>query len=306
MASTLIAAPVSVAKAFSPGHITGFFEIPANTDQNYLHRGSKGAGFCLDRGISTEVHVYESARTAYEISINDVRTVDAEVSRWVVDKYLKLADRPYFVTVDHDVGIPVGYGLGSSGAAALSLSYALNEAFKTGFSKAQAAQIAHHVEISCGTGLGTVIAEFAGGFELRTHAGAPGIGNIVKLDLHDYKAIVLCLAPISTKSFLNSRMDEINGLGGVMLRKLSTTKNIGDFMSMSAEFAESLGLTGGICREPINSLRSRGFEASVALFGHTVFTLVPRSEAREARDSLRGFGGTLLVCGIASDGAKVL
>lgn len=306
MASTLIAAPVSVAKAFSPGHITGFFEIPANTDQNYLHRGSKGAGFCLDRGISTEVHVYESARTAYEISINDVRTVDAEVSRWVVDKYLKLADRPYFVTVDHDVGIPVGYGLGSSGAAALSLSYALNEAFKTGFSKAQAAQIAHHVEISCGTGLGTVIAEFAGGFELRTHAGAPGIGNIVKLDLHDYKAIVLCLAPISTKSFLDSRMDEINGLGGVMLRKLSTTKNIGDFMSMSAEFAESLGLTGGICREPINSLRSRGFEASVALFGHTVFTLVPRSEAREARDSLRGFGGTLLVCGIASDGAKVL
>ncbi|MGI0014577.1 MAG: pantoate kinase, partial [Nitrososphaera sp.] len=240
MASTLIAAPVSVAKAFSPGHITGFFEIPANTDQNYLHRGSKGAGFCLDRGISTEVHVYESTRKAYEISINDVRTVDAEVSRWVVDKYLKLADRPYFVTVDHDVGIPVGYGLGSSGAAALSLSYALNEAFKTGFSKAQAAQIAHHVEISCGTGLGTVIAEFAGGFELRTHAGAPGIGNIVKLDLHDYKAIVLCLAPISTKSFLNSRMDEINGLGGVMLRKLSTTKNIGDFMSMSAEFAESL------------------------------------------------------------------
>ncbi len=306
MASTLVAAPVSIAKAFSPGHITGFFEIPASANQDYLHRGSKGAGFSLDRGISTEVHVYESSKSAYDITINGVRTTDAEVSRWVIEKYLKLADRPYFVKVDHDVGIPVGYGLGSSGAAALSLSYALNEALKTGFSRTRAAQIAHQAEISCGTGLGTVMAEYAGGFEMRMDVGAPGIGNIVKLDLHDYKAIVLCLAPISTKSFLENRMDEINGLGGEMLRKLSTTKSVSDFMSMSAEFAASLGLTGGVCREPINSLRSRGYQASVAMFGHTVFTLVPRSEARQARDYLRGFGGTLFVCSIASDGAKVL
>ena len=306
MASALVAAPVAVAKAFSPGHITGFFEIPHGTYSHFLHRGSRGAGFSIDRGIATTAYVYESAKAEYQISINGAKTRDAEVSRWVVEEYLKLADKPYFVNIDHDVGIPVGFGLGSSGAAALSLSYALNEALDVGLSRTQAAQIAHHAEIACRTGLGTVIAEFAGGFEMRTSAGAPGVGSVNKTDLENYKAVVLCLAPISTKSFLTNRVDEINGLGGVMLSKLSESRSVDDFLKMSREFAETLGLTEGRCKEPIAALRARGIESSVALFGQTVFTLVPQARAKEARDSLRGFGGTLLVCNIDNNGARVL
>jgi pantoate kinase len=306
MESALVAAPVAVAKAFSPGHITGFFEIPHDPYSHFLHRGSKGAGFSIDRGIATAAYVYESARAGYQISINGSKTRDAEVSKWVVEKYLKLADKPYFVNVEHDVGIPVGFGLGSSGAAALGLSYALNEALDTGLSRTQAAQIAHRAEIACRTGLGTVIAEFSGGFEMRTSAGAPGIGSVTKIDLEDYKAVVLCLAPISTKSFLTNRMDEINGLGGVMLKKLSESRSAGDFLKMSREFAETLGLTEGMCKEPIAALKSIGIESSVALFGQTVFTLVPRARAKEARDALKCFGGTLLVCNIDANGARVL
>ncbi|HEV8404838.1 MAG TPA: hypothetical protein VGQ13_02915 [Nitrososphaera sp.] len=306
MASALVAAPVAVAKAFSPGHITGFFEIPHGTYSHFLHKGSKGAGFSIDRGIATTAYVYESAKAEYRISINDVHSGNAEVSRWVIEEYLKLADGPHFVKVDHDVGIPVGFGLGSSGAAALSLSYALNEALDIGLSRTEAAQIAHHAEIACKTGLGTVIAEFAGGFEMRTGAGAPGIGSVTKIDLENYKAVVLCLAPISTKSFLTSRMNEINGLGGIMLSKLSVSRSVADFLAMSREFADTLGLTDDRCKEPIAALKSRGIESSVALFGHTVFTLVPRSMVKEARDAIKGFGGTLLVCNIDGNGARVL
>ncbi len=302
----LVATPVAVAKAFSPGHITGFFEVPANSYSHFLHKGSKGAGFSLDRGIATTAYVYESVKTDYQISINGSRTQSAEVSKWVIEEYLKLADRPYFVSVEHDIGIPVGFGLGSSGAAALSLSYALNEALDIGLSRTQAAQVAHHAEIVCKTGLGTVIAEYAGGFEMRTGAGAPGVGTVSRIDLQGYKAIVLCLAPISTKSFLTNRMDEINGLGGVMLKKLSKSRNVDDFLRMSREFAETLGLTEGRCRAPIEALRAIRLDASVALFGQTVFTLVPQDHAREARDILKGFGGTLLVCNIDSNGARVL
>lgn len=302
----LVTTPVAVAKAFSPGHITGFFEVPTNRYSHFLHKGSKGAGFSLDMGIATTAYVYESTKTDYQISINDSRTQSAEVSKWVIEEYLKLADRSYFVSVKHDVGIPVGFGLGSSGAAALSLSYALNEALDIGLSKTQAAQVAHHAEIVCKTGLGTVIAEYAGGFEMRTGAGAPGVGTVSRIDLQGYKAVVLCLAPISTKSFLTNRMDEINGLGGVMLKKLSESRNVDDFLRMSREFAETLGLTEGICRAPIEALRAIGLDASVALFGQTVFTLVPQDHAREARDALKGFGRTLLVCNIDSNGAKVL
>ena len=307
MASALLAAtPVAVAKAFSPGHITGFFEAPSSSYANYLHKGSRGAGFSIDRGIATEVSVYESKATGYKISINGTETTDAEVSKWVAEQYLNLTDKNYFVNIDHDVNIPIGFGLGSSGAAALSLSYALNEALDAGLSRTQAAQIAHRAEIACRTGLGTVIAEYAGGFEMRTSAGAPGVGTVTSVSLAGYKAVVLCLSPISTKSFLTNRMDEVNGLGGVMLQKLSQSKSVEDFLRMSHEFAATLGLTEGRCREPISALRARGIDASVALFGHTVFTLVPQTRAREARDALKGFGGTLFVCNVDGDGARVL
>jgi pantoate kinase len=306
MASALVAAPVAVAKAFSPGHITGFFEIPHERHADLLQRGSKGAGFSLQKGITTSVQLYESSKPGYQISINGAKARSAEVSKWVAEEYLRLAGKPYFVKIDHEIGIPVGFGLGSSGAAALSLSYAMNEALSAGLSRTQAAQVAHRAEIECRTGLGTVIAEFAGGFEMRTGAGAPGIGAVTKIDLDGYKAIVLCLAPISTRSFLTNRMDEINGLGGVMLGKLSRSKSVDDFLRMSREFAGTLGLTGGQCSAPIAALRARGIESSVALFGQTIFTLVPQERAEEAASALEGFGGTLILCDVDNSGARVL
>ena len=305
MASALVAAHVALAKAFSPGHITGFFEIPHEKHSNFLHRGSMGAGFSIDKGIATTVQLYESAKPGYQISINGSRTRSAEVSSWVVEEYLRLAKRSYFMKIEHEIGIPIGFGLGSSGAAALSLSYALNEALGVGLSRTLAAQIAHRADIACKTGLGTVIAEFAGGFEMRTSAGAPGVGSFTKIDLQGYKAVVLCLAPISTKSFLTNRMDEVNGLGGVMLTKLSESRNVDDFLRMSREFAETLDLTEGKCRGPIAALEATGIQSSVALFGQTVFTLVPEEKAEAARNALKDFGGTLLVCNVDSSGARV-
>jgi pantoate kinase len=306
MASTLVASPIAIAKAFSPGHITGFFEIPHSKSTHFLQRGSKGAGFSIERGITTTAYLYESTKAGYQISINGVKARNAEVSSWIAEEYLARANKSYFLKIDHEVGIPVGFGLGSSGAAALSLSYALNEALGIGLSRTQAAQIAHRAEIACKTGLGTVIAEFAGGFEMRTSAGAPGVGSVSKIDLEGYRAIVLCLAPISTNSFLTNRMNEINGLGGVMLSRLSESRSVDEFLKMSNEFAGTLGLTEGRCRAPIKALKAKGIESSVALFGQTVFTLVPQPIAKDARDTLKGFGGTLFVCNIDSSGARVL
>jgi pantoate kinase len=308
MATDLVREQIAVAKAFSPGHITGFFEVPYDiSDLPSTHRGSKGAGFSIDKGIETTVYVYDTSKPGYELWINGIKTHNAEVSQWVVEEYLKFADRPHFISIHHDVEIPVGFGLGSSGAAALSLSYALNRALDAGFDRTQAAQIAHRAEIACNTGLGTVIAEFAGGFEIRTGAGAPGIGSVSKIDLNkDYKAILLCLAPILTKSFLTNRMNEINGLGGSMLTKLSASKSIDEFLKMSRSFAETLGLTEGRCKGPIAALKTRGIESSVALFGQTVFTVVSQEMTANAVYALMEFGGTLIVCNIDMTGARVL
>ena len=308
MATELIGEPIALAKAFSPGHITGFFEAPHEISCfHFLHRGSKGAGFSIDRGIATTAYLYESAKPEYQISINGVKSRNAEVSKWVIEEYLKLADRPYFISIHHDVEIPIGFGLGSSGAAALSLSYALNQVLDIGLNRTQAAQIAHHAEIACNTGLGTVIAEFAGGFEMRTSAGAPGIGSVSKINLDkNYKAVVLCLAPILTKSFLTNRINEINGLGGIMLSKLSASRSLDDFLKMSHGFAEMLSLTKGRCKRPIAALKTRGIESSVALFGQTVFTIVSEERVAEVAGALREFAGTLIICDIDVAGARML
>jgi pantoate kinase len=308
MSTGLVGRPIAIAKAFSPGHITGFFEVPRDTNfTSYLRKGSKGAGFSIDRGITTTVYVHETSKPEYHIWINGSRTYDAEVSKWVVEEYLRLADKPYFISIHHNVEIPVGFGLGSSGAAALGLSYALSQALDIGLNKTQAAQIAHCAEIACNTGLGTVIAEFAGGFEVRTSAGGPGIGAVSKIDLNmDYKAVILCLAPILTKSFLANHIQDIDGLGGKMIGRISASRNIEEFINMSHRFAEALGLTQGRCKGPIAALKAIGIESSVALFGQTIFSIVSHERAAEAADALRGFGGTLIVCNIDSIGARVL
>lgn len=308
MATELIEKPIALAKAFSPGHITGFFEVPHDISCfDFLHRGSKGAGFSIDKGITTTAYLYDSAKPDYQISINGIKSHNAEVSKWVIEEYLKFAERPCFISIHQDVEIPIGFGLGSSGAAALSLSYALNQVLNTGLDRTQAAQIAHHAEIACNTGLGTVIAEFAGGFELRTSAGAPGVGSVSKINLDkNYKAVILCLAPILTKSFLTNRINEINGLGGIMLSKLSSSRSIDDFLKMSHRFAEMLSLTEGSCKRPIAALKKRGIESSIALFGQTVFTVVSEEKAAEAACALREFGRTLIVCSIDMVGARTL
>ena len=53
-------------------------------------------------------------------------------------------------------------------------------------------------------------------------------------------------------------------------------------------------------------LRSAGFGCGMALFGRTIFTLVPSEDAKEAKRCLRDFSGTLIECKVNTAGAMVL
>ena len=80
-----VAFPVAVAKAFSPGHITGFVAEKSVGFNNYLDVGSTGAGFSIEDGITTTVEIHEHKLPSYQISINGSRVEDAQVSKWVAD-----------------------------------------------------------------------------------------------------------------------------------------------------------------------------------------------------------------------------
>jgi pantoate kinase len=305
--STVVTQPVAIAKAFCPGHITGIARRASFPGRHFLFYGSEGAGFSIDRGVTTTVNLFDDRNSRYQISINGRTVEDADVSQLVLQQYLKFIERPYYIKIEHDIEIPIGFGLGSSGAAALSLSYALNQSLKVGLSAEQAAQIAHCAEIVCRTGLGTVIAEYTGGFETRTSAGAPGIGIIRKIELKGHRAIIFCMAPISTKSILDDNFDFRSGWhDNTCLNNLKVAADISEFVKMAYEFVSNMGLTEGRCKAPISSLKSHGFDSSVALFGDTIFTIVPEDRVREAEQCLVGFNGQLFRCGIDNIGARML
>jgi pantoate kinase len=307
MTSSEIGDLVARCTAFSPGHITGFFEKPKNKNQNTdpLFYGSKGAGFSFKKGVTTSVELYNSKKKSYHIYINNLLTNNAEVSEWVTQYYLDKSDFSYYIKINHSIDIPIGYGLGTSGAAALSLSYALNKALDIKFLKEQAAQIAHIAEISCNTGLGTVIAEFYGGLEIRTSFGAPGIGKVTKIELNNYKAIILCIGPLSTKQILSNYSNNANILGQKMVEQLLLSKDVNSFLRMSHEFANFLGLTKGVCAKPIEELNNFGVECSTGMFGETIFTLVSPSEIYPVISMLKKYPGTLIVSDIDNRGALI-
>jgi pantoate kinase len=289
--------------AFSPGHITGFVQFPI-LQKDPLLNGSLGAGFSISYGVRTKINVERSDSKNCSIYING-KSDDAEVSKYVVDEYRALLNKNYNVKVEHESEIPIGYGLGSSGAAALSLSYAFNEALGKPLSNIEAAQVAHKADFVCKCGVGTVIAEFNGGFEMRLSPGAPGIGVIENIPVHDRKAVLFCVAPVSTKEFLTNKIQLINGLGGKMLSKLITSKSIDDFMMLSLEFARSIGFMSHKCNNIVDDLLANGYTSSTAMFGETIFSLVKNDDVEEVRKILDKYDGKTLICDIDNNGARL-
>ena len=306
--------PVAIAKAYSPGHITGFFSTPdthiSTLDPKFL--GSMGAGFSIDKGITSTVKVFSSTEKNYEIRLNGVPNFELKVSNFVVASYMRVIREAVYLSIEHESDLPIGYGLGSSGSAALSLSYALNEALKTNLTKLQAAQIAHNADIACRTGLGTVISEFTGGFELRTSIGGPGIGRVIKSELStDWCVIILCLEPIKTELWLDKSVTDenkhsLNLLGRKMVNDLYQDQNVGAFLDMSYQFAHEYHLDKGKCQNPIDLLQAEGIKASVALFGHTLFTLTKLDKLPKVVKLLEQFKGQILVCGVDNLGARLI
>jgi len=324
--TVVTASAVSTAKAFCPGHITGFLAKVSSLADNekvkknegncsYLHKGSLGAGLAIDMGITTTVRVFDKGNscsgTSYDVLMNGInKNSDIDVTESVVEQYLEFLHKSYHIRIEHETSIPIGYGLSSSGAAALSLSYALNHALKVGLNMEEAAQIAHRSEIECKTGLGNVLAQCVGGFELRSEVGGPGVGVVSKLpchsDMQDLRVIILCLSPLPTKKFLTDHVGQLNGLGEAMLERLSVSRKLNEFLDMSYDFATRLGLIRGKSGSLINELKSHGFGSSIALFGDTIFTIVESNRVDNVIDCLKGNRGTLLVCGIDHHGARII
>ncbi len=297
-------------EAYSPAHITGFFEI-CDENPDTLHVGSRGAGVSIERGVLTCVKVGRTTANHCEIRINGRRVEQAPVSDAVVKRYLELAGHQPSIQVDHLVNVPIGAGFGSSGAAALSLSLSLNKALEVGLSTLEAAQIAHEVEVECKTGLGTVIAELEGGFEIRTEPGAPGVGRVERIPLNGgYRVVCLSLSGISTKTTLTDgeARDRINSKGRAMVDQLVRTPSIHNFLRLSNRFTLKIDFMTGKLRRYISKLTREGYTAGMMMIGEGLFTVVRENEVRDVVNIFNSNGdrGFLAVSKIDMEGAHLL
>ena len=294
------------AKAFSPAHITGFFKAELDgKEPNQL--GSLGAGFSIQKGVKTTVNVRSKTEhdiNNYTIRVKGFNTGDIRVSEYVLNEFL--LDGKYF-DVTHEIDVPVGYGFGCSGAVALSLAIALNDALKYGYTKTKVAQIAHKAEIKCQTGLGDVLASYHGGFEIRIKSGAPGVGEVQRITPKEkLEVMIICFNPISTKKFLKEKISLINGLGGKMVQKLVKSQDMDEFQDMSIKFAQYIHVITPKMNKVIKDLHDNGIKCGIALFGETIFSLVPKDKKQKALEILKKYDdGIVITSRIDNSGARL-
>ncbi|MDO8634375.1 MAG: hypothetical protein Q7K34_03745 [archaeon] len=261
--------------------------------------GSTGAGISLEEGMTTKVSVKQSTKTRIEIKINGEKT-SAVTSGKVVQKYLQIAGKNHEVAVQHSTRVPIGFGLGASGAGALSLSIALNEALKTGLAKNEVLEISKQAEIEAGTGLGDVVAEQFPGLLV----GLPPFPSTRGETIPSKKKFVVCgfFGPIKTKSVITNPVfkESINNAGEYCMGKILGKKTAERFTWLSRFFTLSSGLA---TREVLRVMEKIPGTAQ-SMLGNTAFTLTDKP--REVKEQLAKYCGNILVTKIASKGAHLL
>ena len=197
------------------GHITLLFSIH---DDALLPRnqGSRGAGFCLEKGV--EISIHETGRTVAieegqemagwdqdipavkvkgktELNISPFDANEHHTEQMYSDLIDELRqarllpfDANYSVAVNIELPLSQGFGMSAAGLSALSL--ACYEMTKKG-SVPQYFRAAHHIERRYSGGLGDVLGLYVGGVELRTHPGSPPSPGVARSFLLDTPVLLI-------------------------------------------------------------------------------------------------------------------
>jgi pantoate kinase len=279
------------AQAFVPGHITGFFRIHDDASTPLLC-GSRGAGFSVEIGTLTTVQVFENNSSEITTIYNNDET-DAQVTKMVVRRMVEDYDERFRVNVTHESSLLSGAGFGASGAGALGTALALGHLLDSTMPYEKAAGYAHEAEVVNHTGLGDVLAQTKGGFEIRVAHGGPGIGRISQIRHKDPLPVVLAGASgLRTHDVLTNveRRMRINSTADRLIEKMIENQDMATFISCSRKFSSSIGLATKRVTQAIQDLDSIGLsQSSMVMLGDSVFCFCEGSEIQQATDILCRF-----------------
>ncbi|NJE11285.1 pantoate kinase [Thermococcus sp. MAR1] len=269
-------------RTFVPAHITAFF-VPVFHDDP-LKAGSLGAGINLDKGTNVFASIETGTLERHiHIAFNGepVRKKRAIISYSVADELVP-NDFVGEVEIWQYFDFPNGYGFGNSAGGALGTALALSYTF--GGTWLKAAQIAHRHEVLNRGGLGDVIAQLAGGIEVRVKPGGPGIGVVDNLFFEDYRVLVVPLGRLSTREVLDGDVVKaIEREGKLALEKLLGSPSPERMMLLAREFAEKTGLLSGELLELAKELdKVISTPSSMIMLGRGLFALLREDEVENA------------------------
>lgn len=279
------------ATAQSPGHITGFFVIFRN--------GSTGAGLNIANGMRTKVQFHEGNKDEFRMNDKKTKLIVSEKVVELFHKKTKISGAQK-IRVLHRTKFPIGYGLGISGAGALSLSIALNKLFRTKLKKQEVLEIAKEAEIFCGTGLGDVVAEqFAGVMMGKKPYPSKTIARILAKE----KFVVLgFFNPIVTKKIIRSKewKRKINRIGLECMRGINKKKTMAKFVELCRKFT----LESGLATRQIRRVMKKMGGASMSMLGETIF--IPTAKPKKVQRELQKYCKRTMIARIATKGAGLL
>ncbi|MBU0662040.1 hypothetical protein KKH30_00615, partial [Candidatus Micrarchaeota archaeon] len=200
----------------------------------------------------------------------------------------------------HKTKLPIGYGMGASGAGALSLALALNSALGTKLSRKLCEKTARRAEIECGTGLGDTTAQMnAGVFYGKKPYPSK---TAVRIKTKKRHVALGFFAPIKTKNIIRSAewKGKINRSGTWCMGHIEKNRNVDALMHCARVFAVETGLATRRVRAVMNEIP----EAGQAMLGETVFMLT--NSPASARAALKKHTHRVIVSRIAKKGAHVL
>ncbi|QGN08157.1 sugar kinase [Halorhabdus sp. CBA1104] len=247
------------AKAFVPGHVTGFFAVERTDDPTTT--GSRGGGLTLSDGVTVTVR----PDTETEILLDDV-SVDIGAVEGVLEALGIEA------TVIGETDLPLGSGFGVSGAMALGTALAATDGFDLELSMAELTTVAHGAEVQAGTGLGDVVAQARGGMVLRLEAGGPRANELDGLPARP-RVEYLTLGELDTSDVIGGDTERLSAAGDDALSRVVEQPTVEQFMYASRRFAREAGLLTPDVKDVIMDVTEAGGEASMAMLGETVFAL---------------------------------
>lgn len=252
----------TVRQAYCPASLSFIFKVCPDTIP--LNMGSVGVGCTVNKGV--KVHVQKSDVT--KILFNQTSLTFPTVSSVVK----KITQTPVSVSISST--LPLAYGFGISGASALATAFALDEYLKLSYKPLQLIEIAHVCEIENKTGLGSVATQITGGFLLKEKPGIPT--KVRHLPLVGQKIFAAVIGRIETPTVLcdEKRLIRVNAVAKKSLAAISSTQQISlaEILDISFLFAKESGLLTRSVAGIIESVRSTGGHATMAMIGEVVLS----------------------------------